>query len=243
MANRILRDWTDSETIDKLSFQSEVLFTRLFMKADDYGCFHANPKLVKAALFPLKDVRESDVSRWLDECQKAGLIAFYSSKGKQYLTIPNFGQRLRAMKRRFPVPPTYDSNPRSDDSNPPVEKKIETETESRKEGEKSLKEKNLTIEDSRGGVVMYTPEQFLGETMNSQWLTDTAIHFKLDPHTAQNKLKGFADEQKLTGGYGRALGEIKKHFFNTIKKQEENGKHTTTSAITKKVTPGGFGQL
>lgn len=127
MANRILRDWTDSENIDKLSFQAEVLFTRLFMKADDYGCFHANPKLLKAALFPLKDIREADLTRWMDECQKAGLIAFYDEGGKKYLFIKNFGQRLRAMKRRFPEP---DSNPRSNDSSSPLEtKRNETETE------------------------------------------------------------------------------------------------------------------
>lgn len=148
MANRILRDWTDSENVDKLSFQAEVLFTRLFMKADDYGCFHANPKLVKAAVFPLKDIREADISRWLDECQKAGLIAFYNEGGKKYLCIRNFGQRLRAMKRRFPEPAdnsltndrdplTIDGDLRSDDSDPrPETKRNETEVET--ESEKKL---------------------------------------------------------------------------------------------------------
>ncbi len=104
MANRVLRDWTDSENIDKLSFQAEVLFVRLFMKADDFGCFYANPKLIKAAIFPLKDIRESDISRWMDECQKSGVIAFYESKEKKYLQIINFNQRLRTMRSKFPKP-------------------------------------------------------------------------------------------------------------------------------------------
>jgi len=133
MPNRILRDWTDSEKVNTLTANAEVLFTRLMMKADDYGCFHANPKLIRAALFPLKDVRESDISRWMDECQKSALIAFYESDGKKYLLIENFGQRLRAMNRKFPAPP-LDSNLRTDDSSPPLEveeemkKKQETET-------------------------------------------------------------------------------------------------------------------
>ncbi len=139
MANRILRDWTDSENIDKLSFHAEVFFTRLFMKADDYGCFHANPKLLKAALFPLKDIRETDISRWTAECSSAGLIALYEVDEKRYMEIINFGQRLRTMNRRFPE---NDSNarsivsdPRSNDSNPPPEtetkrnKKLKQETE------------------------------------------------------------------------------------------------------------------
>lgn len=149
MANRILRDWTDSENIDKLSFQAEVTFTRLFMKADDYGCFHANPKLVKAALFPLKDLRETDISRWLDECQKAGLIAFYNEGGKKYLVIKNFGQRLRAMKSKFPLP--IDSDTLTDDSNPPLEtKRNETETEYETEKEIPLERKVFRI-----GVKVY----------------------------------------------------------------------------------------
>lgn len=110
MANRVIRDWTDSERVNALSWQAEVLFTRLCMKADDYGSFHANSKLVRSLLFPLKSdaIRETDVTRWLDECEKAGLIVFYEASDKWYLRIINFGQRLRAMKKRFPDMPNED---------------------------------------------------------------------------------------------------------------------------------------
>lgn len=127
MPNRILRDWTDSEAMNSLSFQAESLFTRLIMKADDFGCFHANPKLIKGALFPLRDIKDSDISKWLDECHKAGLIAFYSESSKTYLFIKNFGQRLRTMKKRFPQP--NDSNLLTNGGNPPPEtKRNEVET-------------------------------------------------------------------------------------------------------------------
>jgi len=123
----MLRDWTASDRIDTLSFQAEVFFTRLIMKADDYGCFHANPKLLRANLFPLKsNVRDTDISRLVAECQEAGLIVIYDAEGKKYLEIAEFGQRMRAKTRKYPA--------RSDDGHvsgtcPPEEKRREEEIE------------------------------------------------------------------------------------------------------------------
>jgi len=111
MPNRILRDYTDSELVDKLSAPAEVLFIRLFMKADDYGLFHANPKLVKSACFPLREVKESDIVKWLSECNEINLIDIYEVEGKKYLKINNFNQRLRVMTSKYP---SFDSKLRSD---------------------------------------------------------------------------------------------------------------------------------
>jgi hypothetical protein len=114
MANRVIRDWTASETVDLLSAKAEVFFTRLIMKADDYGNYTGNPKLINAALFPLKIYEVLDVMNWIEECEKAGLLRQYKSDGKTYLHIQNFGQTLRRMKAVYP-PPTGDGTlPTSD---------------------------------------------------------------------------------------------------------------------------------
>ncbi len=42
------------------------------------------PKLLRASLFPLEDVRLTDVARWLDELQKAGAIAVRNSERGWY---------------------------------------------------------------------------------------------------------------------------------------------------------------
>lgn len=109
MPTRILRDWTDSEHINELSFQAESLFTRLIMKADDFGRFHAHAALVKAACFPLRldSIRDADITRWIAECEKAGLIAVFEFKSRKYLQINNFKQRTRASESKFPAPPVY----------------------------------------------------------------------------------------------------------------------------------------
>jgi hypothetical protein len=105
MPNRILRDWTDSEPINLLSWQSEVFFTRLIMKVDDFGRFSANPKLLRSLLFPIRDgVRDADISRDLAECEKAGLLAVYEADGKPYLQIEKFGNTPRAKESKYPAP-------------------------------------------------------------------------------------------------------------------------------------------
>lgn len=104
MANRILRDWTFSEKINELSEQSEIFFTRLIMKADDFGRFYGSSKLLKAQLYPLKDYSLKQIELWRDECVRNGIIKLYISDDKEYLEIKEFNQRLRLMKSKFPEP-------------------------------------------------------------------------------------------------------------------------------------------
>lgn len=109
MANRILRDWTASERIDKLSVNAEVFFTRLIMKVDDYGALYANTRLLRAALFPLRtSIKEENISKWLRECQDVGVIKTYSAAGKDYLQIIDFGQRLDRARAKYPTPEDHD---------------------------------------------------------------------------------------------------------------------------------------
>jgi hypothetical protein len=105
MPNRILRDWTDSDIVDTLTVHAERFFTRLIMKVDDYGRYSANIKFLKSTLFPLKtDVRETDITRWITECEKSSLIALYNVANKDYLQIENFKQVLRQKNEKYPPP-------------------------------------------------------------------------------------------------------------------------------------------
>jgi len=106
MPTRILRDWTDSLPLADLSPEGERFFVRLIMKADDYGRFHGDERLLKAALFPLlADVRLQAVRKWRDECTTAGLLALYQDRrGREFIEIANFNQRTRAKDSKFPNP-------------------------------------------------------------------------------------------------------------------------------------------
>lgn len=135
MPNRILRDWTASDKIDRLSQGAEVFFTRLIMKADDFGLYYGNPKLLNSALFPLRDFENKQVFTWLMECVKAGIIRKYSVDEKDYIQILGFDQRLRLMKSKFPSPPENAefNEPSNDcqvsDKRPLETKRNEVETE------------------------------------------------------------------------------------------------------------------
>lgn len=113
MPDRVVRaDILTSDSVNALSWQAEVFYRRLMSIADDFGRFEARPSLLRASLYPLKldRVSEPDVVKWLGECSNTGLVRLYTIEGKEYLEILKFGQRLRAMKSRYPAP---DGNPLS----------------------------------------------------------------------------------------------------------------------------------
>lgn len=110
MPNRMLRDWTDSLRFENLSAEGERLFVRLLMKADDYGRFHADPRLVKAACFPLLEIAGAEIQKWLNELCAQQLVMCYEADGKKCLAIWNFGQRLKESKPKFQPPPGKESN-------------------------------------------------------------------------------------------------------------------------------------
>lgn len=138
-----------SDKINDLSVHAERFFVRLIMKADDYGCFHADTRLLKANLYPLllDAVREADLSRWMAECQKAGLIVLYEHTGKKYLQINDFRQRLDKAKSKYPLPTDNDVHRVVNDY--PAEVEVETEPEKKAERPKGLAASAATADDQR----------------------------------------------------------------------------------------------
>jgi len=113
MPNRIVRDGIlSSEAVCSLSWAEEIFYRRLMSVADDFGRFHALPKLLRSACYPLQidKVSDSDIGKWTTACVAAGLVRVYpASDGKRYIEILKFGQQQRA-KSKFP-PPTDGDNP------------------------------------------------------------------------------------------------------------------------------------
>lgn len=107
MPNRILREGIlSSEKLAKISWGAEVFYRRLMSITDDYGRYHANCKLLRAACYPLQidKVSDADIEKWLTECVTAALVSVYPAKdGKRYLEIGNFGQQARS-KSKYPPP-------------------------------------------------------------------------------------------------------------------------------------------
>lgn len=129
MGARIFRDWSDSLAIHNAGDQAENLFTRLIMKADDYGVYHASAPFIRKTCYPLRDdLRDADILKRLASCQQQGLLFVFevnqtgvsrwldvkelagvAAEGHQrFLVIRKFRQRLRQMTRKHPPPPPDD---------------------------------------------------------------------------------------------------------------------------------------
>lgn len=220
MPNRILRDWTDSESVDKLSAEGERLFTRLFMKADDYGSYHANIKLIRSTLFPLKtNIRETDISRWLEELQTAGLIFFYDVESKKYLRVINFGQRLRNMKKLFPHEPDRDLSA-SRGNLPPETKRNETESETKRN------------EVAQFGSEIFYDFDVLNEKLlkDELWIEISAKNLRAEISEIQAAVPNFILHLQAGGESRKSMKDAKKHFNawypkrNFIKPQAKNNR-------------------
>ena len=220
MPNRVLRDWTNSERFDELSEGAEVFFTRLIMKADDFGGFYGNTKLLKSHLYPLKDFKHDKILKWIQECAAIGIIIYYQVDGKQYIRINDFGQRTRIMKSKFPEPPTNDRqmtvNCLTDDGLKPKPKpkpnQTETETEvfesvldfepfwnlyDKKVGKDKCEKKWLSItEEDREKIKFHIPKYKISQPDKK---------FRKDPQTYLNN-KSWNDEIILENGFGQNSG-------------------------------------
>lgn len=114
MPSRILKESIcTSESLSGVSAEAEVLFYRLIVKADDFGLYHGNPKIIASLLFPLNVPSEKKVASWLSELCNSGLVATYTADdGKKYLKLLSWDkhQNRRAQKSKFPLPKELDNN-------------------------------------------------------------------------------------------------------------------------------------
>lgn len=107
MPNRIIKESIcSSESVDSLSWFEEVFFYRLIVNCDDYGRMDARPAILKARLFPLKDVTQKQIEAALNKLSTAGMIELYVCDQKPYLQLATWEQHqsIRAKKSKFPGP-------------------------------------------------------------------------------------------------------------------------------------------
>jgi len=106
MPSRIIReDMVSDERLCSLNWEAEVFYRRLFNLVDDYGRYAANPRLLRAYLFPLQldKVRESHMDRLLAQCQEASLVDLYTVHGGKYLQLLDWPITPRAKSSRYPA--------------------------------------------------------------------------------------------------------------------------------------------
>lgn len=90
--------------IAQLSWFEEVVFYRLIVNADDYGCMDGRPEIVRQELFTVaKKVTLTSISLALEKLNAVGLIECVAEKERPVIRIKSWGQhqRTRAEKSQY----------------------------------------------------------------------------------------------------------------------------------------------
>jgi len=83
MPNRILKESIcTSDTVERLGWFEEVFFYRLIVSCDDFGRMDGRTAILRARMFPLKQIGEKEVEAGLSALEKAGLVQRYESGGR-----------------------------------------------------------------------------------------------------------------------------------------------------------------
>lgn len=94
----------DSESIESLSPNAEILYYRLIVTVDDFGRYDARPSMVKAACFPIREsMTASKVDSFLKELSEHGLIVVYQVEGKPYIQLCKWDNVPRAKESKYPA--------------------------------------------------------------------------------------------------------------------------------------------
>ena len=101
-----------SKKINQVSEGAENLYYRILVSVDDFGRYHADPKILRGKLYTLRNIGHVTIQKRLDELVDIGLINLYQDDGETYLEIVDFEehQNFRSdIKRReeYPTPVTY----------------------------------------------------------------------------------------------------------------------------------------
>lgn len=85
-----------------LSIPERYFYVSVVVHADDEGRMRANPKHLKALLFPFdQTLRPETITDWLFALQAAGLVNLYAVDGKEYLYHPNWKMWQTIRSDRF----------------------------------------------------------------------------------------------------------------------------------------------
>jgi uncharacterized phage protein (TIGR02220 family) len=133
------------------------------VKADDFGCYHGNVKIIKGTCYPLKsdDIKDKQMIEWIDELVKAGLVILYvADDGKQYIKLTKWEkhQQTRANKPKFPLPKATDIKCNQVIANVPVNEN-ENVNDNRNSISENVNEPNVTLSDSAKRIIDYLNEK------------------------------------------------------------------------------------
>jgi len=89
------------EKLATLPREVRLTFMGLIPNADDFGRLRADPRLLRAAIYPLDEgITSAEIDREIDLLEQCGRVRRYEVNGNKYLEINNF-ERHQVMARKY----------------------------------------------------------------------------------------------------------------------------------------------
>lgn len=101
-----------SRKVNSVSLGAECMYVRILLLTDDFGRYYADPRILRAHVFSLRNITNKTLLKWLRELVEIGLVRLYSANDEEYLEIVRFEdfQTFRTDRKRqegFPKPRKY----------------------------------------------------------------------------------------------------------------------------------------
>ncbi|MGC9540220.1 hypothetical protein [Streptomyces sp. UG1] len=177
-----------SLTVADLPLSARLTFIGLWTYVDDNGVGLDEPRLVRAAVWPLDDRTAADVEADLEALRSAGLILRYEAGGRRLLAVKNWEEHQKVShprKPRFPMPqqavpsdgtpPDQPTPPTPEDSGNPQETLQSPPETLRPEQGSGNREQGAGKEGVRAGArtreasPWSRTDEAVGERMVSEW--------------------------------------------------------------------------
>lgn len=102
-----------SENFIELTHQQRLLFIGMISLSDDEGRIKANPKYLKASIFPADNIDPDEIRKDLITLQKRGNVLLYKSEGGEFACLPKWKKYQKPkypQPSKLPTPPEVNSD-------------------------------------------------------------------------------------------------------------------------------------
>ena len=143
-----------SRKLNAVSEGAENLYYRILVMSDDFGCYHADPTIIKGKIYTLRNISLSSIEKRIQELNEIKLIKVYESNGESYLEINKFedNQRFRSDIKKKSNFPQYQQRSRNESVRTQTDSNASSSTVNRNRNKDNNKNEDKN-EDVEGIIV------------------------------------------------------------------------------------------
>lgn len=214
-------EFTQSESIGRVSRDARLLFVLLWTFVDDHGRCRGSSRLLAANLYPYDDDVIPLIDAWLAELEKEGHIRRYDVEGSTYLDIPGWAKHQRidnAGKSKIPECPPNFAADRGEIPQPAADRGLDLGPRTKDLGSPSL----------RSGERASAPRT-RGSRLPSDWKPSEedwsfALSEGLSVPEVEREAEKFCDYWQARAGPNAVKVDWSKTWRNWIRKSVEDGR-------------------